>query len=125
MIAQIEHTLKVLSDKNRMRILMLLSQRKLCVCELAFVLSIKQPSVSKHLNKLKQQGLIAQEQDSFWTNYVLVNPQQGPAKEILKVIHQWLKNDPVFHADLKRLTQAKRTQLCCVTKGRRNVIKNR
>ena len=46
--------LKAVADKNRMRILKMLEQKSMCVCELAAVLGIKQPSVSKHLSHFKK-----------------------------------------------------------------------
>ena len=59
----LEQILKVLADKNRMRIIKLLEQRKMCVCELTFILGIKQPSVSRHLKKLRESGLIQEEKN--------------------------------------------------------------
>ena len=54
----LDKTLKAFADSNRLRILKLLEKKKMCVCELAFVLGITQPSVSKHLKKLTSTGLI-------------------------------------------------------------------
>ena len=65
-------TFKTFADKNRLRILNLLQQRKMCVCELAFVLQVTQPSISRHLKRMKESGLIGDEQDGFWTNYFLM-----------------------------------------------------
>jgi ArsR family transcriptional regulator, arsenate/arsenite/antimonite-responsive transcriptional repressor len=50
----IEGLFKALADKNRIRILKLLESRKCCVCELADLLGITQPSISRHLKKLKK-----------------------------------------------------------------------
>ena len=55
--------LKAVADKNRMRILKMLERKSMCVCELAAVLGIKQPSVSKHLVILKNAGLIEDERN--------------------------------------------------------------
>ena len=55
--------LKAVADKNRMRILKMLEKKSMCVCELAAVLKIKQPSVSKHLSILKNAGLIQDERN--------------------------------------------------------------
>lgn len=63
--------LKILSDTNRLRIIALLSKRKMCVCELAFALGISQPAISRHLRRMKQVGLVRDEQDGLWTNYSL------------------------------------------------------
>ena len=41
--------MKALSDPNRVKIVKLLQQKVMCVCELQAALGISQPSVSKHL----------------------------------------------------------------------------
>lgn len=113
MITELEKTLKVLSDKNRIRIVKLLEKQKLCVCELAFVLAIKQPSVSRHLKKLKSVGIIEEEQDSFWTNYVLCSKGNKHFSSLLRQLSAWLEEDGQIKQDLKKLRQADRTKLCC------------
>ncbi|MBD3264067.1 MAG: metalloregulator ArsR/SmtB family transcription factor [Candidatus Omnitrophica bacterium] len=111
---ELEKVLKACSDKNRIRILKLLQRRKLCVCEIAFVLGITQPSVSRHLKKLKDAGLVQAEQYSFWTNYFL---EAGNiyAVQILSSMRRWLQNDKAIKEDLKKLKRAKRNELCCKT----------
>lgn len=50
--------LKVLAHDKTMRIVALLLNHELCVCELEDILKIKQVNISKHLNKLKQAGVV-------------------------------------------------------------------
>lgn len=107
----LEGLLKVLSDKNRIRIIKLLESRKMCVCELAFVIGISQPSVSKHLKKLSKAGIVASEQDHFWTNYYL-RQDNRPLKKILSCFKEHLKNDPIIKKDLKRIKSVDRYKLC-------------
>ncbi|MCF8567075.1 metalloregulator ArsR/SmtB family transcription factor [Alicyclobacillus tolerans] len=49
---------KARADRTRLRMLALLAKDELCVCELVSVLHMSQPSVSQHLRKLKQVGLV-------------------------------------------------------------------
>jgi ArsR family transcriptional regulator, arsenate/arsenite/antimonite-responsive transcriptional repressor len=105
------YVLKICSDKNRIRILKLLQEKKMCVCELAFVLGITQPSVSRHLKKLKKAGLVDIEQDSFWTNYFL-RPRNHYAGTILPLLQKWLNDDKIVKDDLVKLKQADRAKLC-------------
>lgn len=104
--------MKACSDENRIRILKLLEKRKLCVCELAFVLGITQPSVSRHLKKLLNAGLIKTEKDSFWTNYLLA-PDNLYAEEICGVVKRWLNDDKMIKKDLLKVKKASREKLCC------------
>ena len=107
---KIEKVLKACSDDNRIRILKLLEKRKLCVCELAFVLGITQPSVSRHLKKLSNAGLIKTEKDSFWTNYFIA-PDNEYAKEICGLMEKWLNDDRIIKKDIVKLKSAKRDNL--------------
>ncbi|MBU1121261.1 MAG: metalloregulator ArsR/SmtB family transcription factor [Candidatus Omnitrophica bacterium] len=107
-----EKVLKACADKNRIRILKLLEKRRLCVCEIAFVLGITQPSVSRHLRKLKKAALIETEQDSFWTNYFL-KPGNKYAKAIASSMKQWLNDDNIVKQDLVKVKKANREKLCC------------
>lgn len=115
---QLERLLKVLADKNRMRILKLLEKKKMCVCELAFVLGITQPSTSRHLKKLKSAGLIQDEQEGLWTNYFLTTTENGCCKTLLKNIGDWLNQEPIIKEDLRIAKKINRVELCCKVTGR-------
>ena len=108
----LDNTLKALADVNRVRILKLLEKRKMCVCELAHVLDVSQPAVSKQLKKIAKAGLIDSEQDGFWTNY-FINPKDGYAKKLLKLLSIWLNDDAVVKNDLVKANKAIREKLCC------------
>jgi DNA-binding transcriptional ArsR family regulator len=49
--------LRALGDENRLRILMLLRERELCVLEVVAALGISQPLASSHLAVLREAGL--------------------------------------------------------------------
>lgn len=112
MIETTQKLFKIFSDRNRLRIFKLLERRKLCVCELAHVLGVTQPSVSRHLKKMKEAGLIGTEQDGFWTNYFL--RKGGKAHEnVLRCVKSLLKDDTTVKSDLRKLDKIDRTKLCC------------
>jgi len=71
MIAKIEKIFKALGDKNRLRIINILSERSLCVCELTEVLNISQSTVSGHLRVLKDAGIVEDKKDGLWVEYRL------------------------------------------------------
>lgn len=60
---------KVLGDENRIRILNILTNADLCVCEIETILGITQSNASRHLIKLKNAGLITCEKKSQWVTY--------------------------------------------------------
>ncbi len=51
-------TLKVLADENRLRLLLLLKQKELFVCQLMAVTGLSQPLVSRSLALLEREGLL-------------------------------------------------------------------
>jgi len=110
---QIVKVLKVLSDQNRIRILKLLDRRKFCVCELAAILGITQPSVSRHLKKLKAAGFIGDEQHGFWTDYFLNELDDRYGKTLMRLIRTWLNDDPLVRQDKDRAGKVNRSILCC------------
>ena len=63
--------LKALGDSNRYRIVMMLMQRPLCVCEMLEVLDIAGGTLSNHLKVLQTAGLVDQRKDGRWIEYFI------------------------------------------------------
>jgi ArsR family transcriptional regulator len=62
---------KALSDETRLRIIKLLAQGELCVCDITAALDMVQPKVSFHLSALKEAGLIKDRKQGKWIHYSL------------------------------------------------------
>jgi ArsR family transcriptional regulator len=62
---------KALSDETRLRIVKLLEQGELCVCDITAALDMVQPKVSFHLSTLKEAGLIKDRKQGKWIHYSL------------------------------------------------------
>ncbi|MBE0671800.1 MAG: metalloregulator ArsR/SmtB family transcription factor [Anaerolineales bacterium] len=62
---------KALSDANRLKIIGLLAQQPYSVEELAALLNLKASTVSHHLSKLSQVGLVSARADSYYNVYQL------------------------------------------------------
>jgi len=60
---------KSLSDRTRLRIIRLLLERDLCVCELMFVLGMAQSRISHQLRILRDTGLVEDTRDGQWIIY--------------------------------------------------------
>lgn len=74
MSVELERTtqvLKLLGDKTRLTIVAILKQRECCVCEFLEVFDTSQPSISQHLRKLKDAGLVKEERRGQWIYYSL------------------------------------------------------
>ena len=66
---------KAVSDPTRLKILYLLQEGELCVCEIIMALEKPQSTISHHLNVLKNAGFIKGRKESVWIHYKLVNPK--------------------------------------------------
>jgi len=62
---------KALSDETRLRIIKLLEQGELCVCDITAALNMVQPKVSFHLSALKEVGFIKDRKQGKWIHYSL------------------------------------------------------
>jgi ArsR family transcriptional regulator, arsenate/arsenite/antimonite-responsive transcriptional repressor len=104
---------KAVADPNRIRILKMLQQKKMCVCELSAVLGITQPSVSRHLSMLRDAGLVRDERDSQWINYELCGEKINKyAPVIMNHIRTWINKDPRISRDASMLKTLNREKLC-------------
>ncbi len=66
---------KAISDPTRLKILYLLQDGELCVCEIIRALGKPQSTISHHLNVLKNAGFIKGRKEGVWIHYNLVNPE--------------------------------------------------
>lgn len=70
--ADLARRLKALADPQRLRLLSLLMASpdgEACTCDLTGSLGLSQPTVSHHLKKLHEVGLVDAERRGVWTYY--------------------------------------------------------
>jgi ArsR family transcriptional regulator len=104
--------MKALSDPNRVKIVKLLQQKVMCVCELKAALNISQPSVSKHLKILEEAGLVDFQKDGLWVNYFLADGKHSPySASLLGHLRHWLDNDPQVAELVKKAPLLNREEL--------------
>lgn len=70
-VAGLSEIFKVLGDETRTKILYLLSERDLCVCDIATVLEMSLPAVSHHLRLLKALRLVKYRREGKMVYYSL------------------------------------------------------
>ncbi|PKL76532.1 MAG: ArsR family transcriptional regulator [Candidatus Melainabacteria bacterium HGW-Melainabacteria-1] len=77
---------KVLADDTRLRILGMVAERPCTVEELAVRLKLKEPTVSHHLSRLREAGLVAVERDKNARLYRLTPESlHGLSRELLSL----------------------------------------
>jgi ArsR family transcriptional regulator len=70
-VTELAGIFKALSDETRLRIIKLLENGELCVCDITAALDMVQPKVSFHLSTLKEAGLIRDRKQGKWIHYGL------------------------------------------------------
>ena len=106
---KLTNIIKSLSDETRLRVIKLLEERELCVCELIQVLDMSQPRISRHLRVLKNAGLVDDRREGKWVYYSLCNGTDNEEiKAILKTIAVLGNDNPAVKKDKKNLKKAVR-----------------
>ena len=62
---------KALADTTRLKIMMLLDIREMCVCEIMVALDLTQPTASHHLGILEAVDLVEDRREGKWVFYSL------------------------------------------------------
>ncbi|MDH5655643.1 MAG: metalloregulator ArsR/SmtB family transcription factor [Spirochaetia bacterium] len=93
---------KALSDPTRIRILNLLSQGELCVCDIMNVLDIPQSTVSRHLSVLKSSRFISSRKQGLW-HYYKINRMSELEKDLFAILEKYREKDSYFSKDIKTL----------------------
>ncbi|MBE3124680.1 MAG: winged helix-turn-helix transcriptional regulator [Acidobacteria bacterium] len=68
---------KALADPARLRIMILLGRRELCVCEIMFVLGMEQSRVSHHMRVLRDAGIAEDVREGRWIIYRIPDASRG------------------------------------------------
>lgn len=110
---QLSEYFKTLSDQTRLRIIVLLSCKSLCVCEMCDILKESQPKISRHLAKLRDAGLVIDERHDQWVYYSLNIKDQG-ILEILGIIVKRLHEYSSLEKDKQRLDLKIRNNDFCI-----------
>lgn len=122
MLDQFELVGRAVADPNRLRILTMLRDDELCVCQITAVLDLAPATVSKHLSLLRLAGLLLQRKDGRWVYYRLADRSQNPfALGMLDLVGRMpVDGDAVLESDRIRLTAVKETPLevLCAPEGK-------
>ena len=95
--------LKALSDETRLRILNLLYEKELCVCDVMETLQISQAKTSRHLIYLKNAGLVRDRKHAQWAYYSISIDER--LKFIDSLVYKNLRNMEPYKKDLENLNE--------------------
>lgn len=103
---------KALSEESRLRILSLLLEEELCVCEIEACLGMTQSNVSRHLIALKSCGLLVSEKHAQWTYYRLSEQFIEGNRELCEYLNRKLKELPSYNDDCEAFQKCRTQDLC-------------
>jgi len=109
---ELTNVFKVLSDETRLRIIMMVFQKKLCVCELCEVLKVSQSKISRNLSKLRDMNFVAFERREKFIFYSLKMDNRvlvSVVKDILDDIDEY----PDLLEDQKKIIDIERVLKKC------------
>jgi len=100
----IVEVLKALSDETRLRILILVAQEEFCVCEVMQILGMGQSRISRHLNILRDAGLVEVRRQGTWMFY---RSAEGESSEhhmrMVELLRDWVAGNDLVGNDLAKL----------------------
>lgn len=94
--------MKALADPVRLRLVALLIQGELCVCQLEAALKISQTNVSRHLAVLRQADILTDRREGRWVYYALMDPMETELQSVIDALMRDLTNDPTIREDRTR-----------------------
>lgn len=115
---------KALGDENRLRIINLLMESELCVCEIEVLLKMTQSNVSRHLSKLKSNGIISSSKDAQWVHYKVSSEFKNENKLLYEYLKYKFKSEDLFLKDIERYNKYKKYNMnCkCITEDKNKVL---
>ena len=106
---------KALADPNRVRVVLALRRRELCVCQISELFQLAPSTISKHLSILNHAGLIESRKTERWVYYRLPDKSAPIAvREALEWVHKSLARTDEAAIDAKKLKRILKTDLAVI-----------
>lgn len=102
-VENMETMLKALAERTRLRILALLTQGELRVCDLMAALNMPQSTISRHLAYLKNSSWIQMHRKKGWIYYRLAEGDPWFQQRIWDILDHYLHQLPEVRSDLQKL----------------------
>jgi ArsR family transcriptional regulator len=111
--ARPEGMFKAFADLTRLRILSLLINGELCVCDIVSAMKLSQPLISRHLAYLRKNGLVEARKEKLWMHYQLAPAKDALHKSLLDCLRCCFEAVPELKLDAQRCKGCCRPGECC------------
>ncbi len=112
-LAATDRLFRAFADRTRLRILHLLLDGELCVCDLVGVLKVPQPRASRHLAYLRRVGLVTTRKVGLWSFYSLAPARGSCHAKLLECLACCFADVPGVRADRARARRVRNSDRCC------------
>lgn len=109
----VDRLFRAFSDRTRLRILHLLQDGEMCVCDLVGALTVPQPTASRHLAYLRRAGLVTVRKSASWSYYRLAEPRNGFHAKLLGCLSSCFDQVPELERDRTRAAKVRSRKSCC------------
>jgi ArsR family transcriptional regulator len=106
----ISNILKSISDEQRLRILLLLSNKELSVCQLVGIVERSQPLISRNLSILSGAGFLEERKEGKLKFFKIKEDIAPEQKSILETLKRIIRYDQQYKEDLKVLKECQKFQ---------------
>ena len=90
----VDFMFRAFSDPVRLRILHVLQEGELCVCDLVEIIQLPQPTISRHLSYLRKSGLVNVRREGSWSFYTLIPGRTPFHKKLLECLGTCFRDVP-------------------------------
>lgn len=108
--------LKALAEESRLRIVALLMDNEMCVCEIEECLKLTQSNVSRHLTALKSSGILDNYKQAHWVYYKISDKFKEENQSLWIYLTEKLKELPAYKTDFDEYQKCKQKDLCNIKK---------
>ena len=109
---EVSQLFKAFSDESRIRIINLLLQGELCICNLMKILKMSQSKVSRHMAYLKHSGIVNDRREGVWVYYSLLEPEKRVHQCLLECLKNCFSEYEVLNHDLEKLKELELEKSC-------------
>jgi ArsR family transcriptional regulator len=108
----VQNIFKALSDETRLRILSVIMQGEMCVCEIEQALDLTQSNASRHLTVLKNAGIIRGVKHAQWMYYSMDEDFSRNNGELFTYLTARLKELKSYENDTLQCVKCRCSDLC-------------
>lgn len=103
---------KALSEESRLRILSILLEGQMCVCEIEEGLNLTQSNASRHLKLLKDCGILEFDKKAQWTYYSISKSFKSEHSDLWNYLKVKLKELSTYEKDYLDSEKCRLEEMC-------------